>query len=917
MESGSKLAHYEILSPLGKGGMGEVWRARDTKLGREVAIKSLPEEFANDADRVARFRREAHLLASLNHPNIAAIHGFEEDDGTHFLVLELVEGDTLADRLKRGAIQVEESLKLALQVTEALEAAHEKGVIHRDLKPANIKITPDGKVKVLDFGLAKAFGGDEAGVSVSNSPTLSMAATQQGIILGTAAYMSPEQARGNAADLRSDIWAFGCVLFEMLTGRQTFEGGTVSDIMAGVLAKAPLWSSLPANLHPRIRFLLERCLEKESKDRCQSIAEARADVQKALAEPGVALTQPVAEVAQARPQLKLPWVATVLLTAIVVGLAAWNLKPLPAGRMSQFEFIPPASAPLFMSNAQSDLAISPDGTRIVYPATGDRNLHLRALDQIEPVELTNLGQILNGPFFSPDGTQVGFTVNPENSLRRVSIQGGPPQTIVADIGSGLRGASWGPDNTIVFATNTGGGLMRVAAVGGEPTALTTADQSEGSLEHWWPEVLPDGRAVLFTAWSGSDETSQIVVLNLETGEQEILVSGGTSPRYLSTGHILYATAGSLWAVPFNIDDLEVTGDSVPVLENLSTKPTGAANFSVSEDGVLVYVPDAGTVAAAPNAFLEWVDRNGVREPLPVPPRPYRQPQLSPDGTRLAVQTTDANGESDIWVYDLNGSTQMRQMTGEGNNMIPIWTPDGERLMFSSDRDGEERIYWQLADLSGVAEPLTPLDERLRQIPSSWTPDGRTLSFTKRGGSVQSVWTLSLDEGGEPELFVSGGAEGNQSGASAFSPDVQWLVYRNMPGEQLFMQPFPATGTEIRVTQETGSAPMWSRDGSELFYRRGIATLGGASAAEQGVRSSELVAVDITLDATPRLSNERVLPVEGFMVFVRSRDYDITPDGERFLMVFPAGQTEASEPVRPQINIVLNWFEELKERVPVP
>ena len=369
MESGTKLGHYTISSLIGKGGMGEVYQAKDETLGRQVAIKVLPKEFAQDAERVARFRREAQLLASLNHPNIAAIHGLEETDGKHFLVLELVEGDTLADRLRRGAIPVEESLKLALQITEALEAAHEKGVIHRDLKPANIKLTPDGKVKVLDFGLAKAFAGDGSEVDVANSPTLSMQATQQGIILGTAAYMSPEQARGNDADLRSDIWAFGCVLFEMLTGRQTFEGGTVSDIMAGVLAKEPKWSSLPANLHPRIRFLLERCLEKEAKDRCQGVAEARAYIQKALVEPGVGLTQPLADVVRAKPQSKLPWVAAIVLALIVGGVAVWLLKPLVLPTVSRSAFLLPDGQD-FRREARPVLTFSTDGSKFAYNATG-------------------------------------------------------------------------------------------------------------------------------------------------------------------------------------------------------------------------------------------------------------------------------------------------------------------------------------------------------------------------------------------------------------------------------------------------------------------------------------------------------------------------------------------------------------------
>ena len=531
MESGTKLGHYEILSLLGKGGMGEVWRARDTKLGREVAIKTLPEEFAKDADRLARFEREAKLLASLNHPNIAAIHGFEEDNGTHFLILELVEGDTLADRLKRGAVPVEESLKLALQIAEALEAAHEKCVIHRDLKPANIKVTPNDKVKVLDFGLAKAFEGDAADASVSNSPTLSMQATQQGIILGTAAYMSPEQARGENADQRADVWAFGVVLSEMLTGRGTFDGKTVSDVLAAVLAKEPHWDSLPHNLHPRLRQLLERCLAKESRSRYGAISDARVDIQTVLADPSGVLVQPVAEVVQApRQQMALWIVMTAILATVVAGLAVWTLQPSPAARLARFDFTPPANAPLEITGGRRDLAISPDGTRIVYTATSNRHLYIRELAQVEPTEVVDVDQARD-PFFSPDGSQVAFHVAGNDSLTRVSVLGGPPQTIVAEVGGSLLGASWGPDNTIVYSTTGSNGLMRVPAVGGEPEVLTTVELGGDVLDHVRPEMLPNGRAVLFTAWSGSDETSQIVALDLETRQQQVVIPGGNSPQY--------------------------------------------------------------------------------------------------------------------------------------------------------------------------------------------------------------------------------------------------------------------------------------------------------------------------------------------------------------------------------------------------
>ena len=507
--------------------MGEVWRARDTKLGREVAIKTLPEEFAKDADRLARFRREAQLLASLNHPNIAAIHGFEEDNGTHFLVLELVEGDTLADRWKRGAIPVEESLKLALQIAEALEAAHEKGVIHRDLKPANIKVTPDGKVKVLDFGLAKAFEGEAADASLSNSPTLSMAATQQGVILGTAAYMSPEQARGEVADRRADIWAFACVLFEILTGNKTWSGRTVTDVIAALVAREPEWNSLPPNLHPRIRFLLDRCLEKEQKDRCQGIAEVRVDIQKVLADPSGVLVEPVAEAVQAQPQSKLPWVAAIVLGMVVAGVAAWNLRPAPDPRpVSRSDYDLPESHVL-RNLGRAVVALSPDGSSFVYNTT--QGLYIRRMDELEARLIAGTEGELRNPFFSPDGQWVAFDA--AGQLQKIAISGGTP--VGLGPARGLNGASWGSDDMMLFGQPEG--IYRVSANGGTPELIIEEDEGE---RFDGPQLLRDDW-ILFTvgAGLGNWDNAQIVVQSLESGERKTLWTGSDA-RYVPTGHLV-------------------------------------------------------------------------------------------------------------------------------------------------------------------------------------------------------------------------------------------------------------------------------------------------------------------------------------------------------------------------------------------
>ncbi len=886
---GQTLGSYEILSPLGKGGMGEVWRARDQKLGREIAIKTLPEEFAKDEERLARFEREAKLLASLNHPNIAAIYGLEEHEGTRFLVLELVEGDTLADQLKRGAIPVEESLQLALQIAEALEAAHEKGVIHRDLKPANIKVTPDDKIKVLDFGLAKALMGDGADVSLSHSPTLSIQATAQGVILGTAAYMSPEQARGQEVDKRADVWAFGVVLFEMLTGRGTFDGGTVSDVLAGVLAKEPHWNTLPSNLHPRIRLLLERCLEKEARDRYHDIADVRVDIQTVLADPSGVLVQPVDEGVQAAPQSKLPWVAAIIF-GIVAGVAGWSLKPNLPGPVSRFSHVLPEGQQ-FTNTNRTVVALSPDGSRMVYVA--NQQLYVRAMDTLDSSPIPGTDENPTAPFFSPDGQWIGYWSQVDRQLKKIALGGGAP-VVLTDIGNPYGAPQWSADDTIVWSQATG--VMRASVNGGTPELLIAASGEIIIL----PQILRDGDSVLFHV--GTSTAGEIAVQSLESGDRKVLFPG-THPRYVPTGHLVYNVDGVLFAVPFDIDSLEATGGPVSLVEGIQTVPT---QYAVSDSGSLAYVP-AGS--AVNDWILALVDLSGLVEPLNVPPNQYRSPSLSPDGRQLAVETTGELG-SNIWVYDLSETAAIRQLTQSGDNTRPIWTPDGERVTFTSDREGTSSIYWQRADGSSIAERLTTAEEGTEHSPESWSPDGRTLSVARATGDNRGIWTLSLDAGAQLEQFHDL-PESLESG-SRFSPDGRWLAYHS--GEsfielELYAQPFPATGVIHRITQEGGARPVWSPDGRQLFYRR---TFLEAAVAPR------LMTVDIATDPRFIFSNERTLPIEGFLlVSTQDWDYDITPEGDRFVMLFPVDQTDSAQPTGPQINVVLNWLEELAERAPVP
>jgi len=537
-EIGQSLLHYSIVEKIGKGGMGEVYRAKDSKLGREVAIKVLPEEFSRDADRVARFQREAKLLASLNHPNIAAIHGLEESGGTQFLVLELVEGETLADQIKRGPIPVVESLKLALQIAEALEAAHEKGIIHRDLKPANIKVTPEVKVKVLDFGLAKAFAGEQVELNLSNSPTLSDMATQQGVILGTAAYMSPEQARGKVVDRRADIWAFGCVLYEMLTGRVAFQGEDVSEILASVIKADVKLDLLPANIHPRVHEVIIRCLQKDLKRRYSSIADARYEIEQALADPGGVLVQPVTSAKhKRRPRLAIPWVvAAVVAAAIIAGVAGWMLKQPEPRQVIRSEYYLPEGQQ-FYNTSYPQLAVSPDGRQFVHVTA--KGLYLRSLDEFgaKPIIGTETNPV--NPFFSPDGQWIGYFSAADRKLKKIGINGGAPVTICD--ASLLIGASWGEEDRIVFA-EYGTGIAGVSANGGTPELLV-----KGMFFH--PQLLPDGKSLLFT--QGSAPPYKIFVRSFQSGESRELFAGDNA-RYIPTGHIVYALGNNLFAVPFDL-----------------------------------------------------------------------------------------------------------------------------------------------------------------------------------------------------------------------------------------------------------------------------------------------------------------------------------------------------------------------------
>ncbi|HEY7673113.1 MAG TPA: protein kinase [Gammaproteobacteria bacterium] len=910
---GQTLGHYEVTGSLGKGGMGEVWRARDTKLGREVAIKTLPRDLAQDADRLIRFEREAKALAALNHANIAAVYGLDEHDGTRFVAMELVEGETLAKRLEGGALPVEDALRLGLQIAQALEAAHEKGIVHRDLKPANVMVTRDGQIKVLDFGLAKAFAGDPNAATPAHSPALSLAMTQQGLILGTAAYMSPEQASGQATDQRADVWAFGIVLFEMLTGLPVFTGESVPHILAGILRTDPDWNRLPKNLHPRLRLLLERCLEKKPRDRYHSIADARVDIEKILADPTGAKHSFAAPAAQAAAP-RWPWLAGGLAAAVVGATLAWMLKPaavVAPPPVVRFDFA--LNEGQTMRNPGRDvIAISPDGTQIVYNAND--GLYLRAVGETEARRIPGTEQVLTNPFFSPDGEWIGFWDAPASQLKKIRTAGG--SAVVLTGAGNPQGASWHPDGSkIVYGQPEG--LFEISANGGTPTLLIPAS---GPL--WDPQYLPNG-AILF--WRATGPTTGDIVAQVPGQDAHVLFPGERA-IYVPTGHLIVtdpaAAPTALFARTFDLNTFEV-GGPVPVAENATVR-NNKTHYAVAVGGTLAYVygSDLGSAVVLPDLALAVVSRDGTRRSLGAPLRPYRNPRVSPDGTRVAVEILDADGGGgSIWIYDLAGDTDIRRLTqvNEGTNLRPLWTLDGARIAFASDRDGPSSIYWQDADGRGPAERLTTADEDTFHLPESWAPDG-TLSFAVVNSSLGAgaggwgLYTRSPD--GESSVFYD--LEGTNQWSSAFSPDGRWLAYTSVeePSNggvdfRVFVERYPKTGERYELAVDGALNPIWSRDGTEIFYRRGITN------APRVLNSVKILATEPRF----RFTTASSVAIEGFLNHQNYRDFDLLPDGSGWIMLLPAdaegalAATPAQPPAPDRIYVVLNWFEELKRRAP--
>jgi len=858
---GQTLSHFRVIEKIGQGGMGEVYRAEDTNLSREVAIKVLPEQFTQDPQRLARFEREAKLLASLNHPNIAAIHSFEHSDDVHFLVLELVPGETLQERVAKGPLPVEEALEICRQIAEGVEAAHEKGVIHRDLKPANVKVTPEGKVKILDFGLAKAFEDETPVTDISQSPTLTEEMTRAGVILGTAAYMSPEQAKGKPVDKRADIFAFGAVLYELLTGKRA-------------------WIALPESTPWRIRDLLRKCLTKDVHDRMDGIANVRIDMKLALAEPTAVSPMGVGGAAQpSRWKVAIPWSVALLMGVIAISIAFWSSRQSTSPPLTKFVIGPalPASSARFSGN----LAVSADGRNVLYRTNTVKGvqLYLRSLDDLVERPIPGTEGALS-PFFSPDGKSVGFFSG--TKLKKVSLAGGSPISLCDAFGRVVSG-SWSADDTIVFTAShdSGTALFRVSASGGEPDRLATPDLDKGEIGYYQPHILPGEKTVLFTINSSPNDL-QVAALSLETGEQKTLIEDGRQVIYVETGHLIYEQnrTGNLMAVLFDLETLEVTSSPVPVLQGVR-QSLGNVDFALSDQGTLVYVPTSA------DSRLAWVNRDGRTQPVTEIQRSFSAPRLSPDGTRLSVSVSDEAGVNNIWIYEIARDI-LTPFTVEGGGRA-IWSPDGQQLIFASNRAGAgTNLFWMPIDGGAEAKQLTTGEKS--QFPTSWSPNG-LVAYVKIIRPHADIMVLPFEGERETETVLA--TQFDERNA-VFSPNGRWLAFTSDRSGQteVYVKPYPGQGGIVQISTDGGLEPVWAQSGKELFYRTG----------------DQMMVVSVQTDTTFKAEKPRLL-FEGSYRYNSTgvtSNYDVTADGQQFVMV----KEETS-----QIIVVQNWSEELKRLVP--
>lgn len=879
--------------------MGEVYRATDTKLHRDVALKFLPEQFTSDHDRMERFQREAHVLASLNHTHIATIYGLEESQGTRALAMELVVGPTLADRVAQGSMSIDETLAIAKQIAEALEYAHEHGIIHRDLKPANIKLTQEGQVKVLDFGLAKAMSDDARASLLSNSPTLSLAATQAGVILGTAAYMSPEQAKGKTVDRRADIWSFGVVVFEMLTGRTMYSGETVSETMAQVMMKEPEWDALPATTPRRLRTLLRRCLVKDPRNRMRDIGDVRIALEEVIAQPEEQATlQPAAGPQTPRWTRWAPW-GIAAVTALIAGFALWTTRNAPTSTQPPMRLTANLGVDgTLLTGVGAAAFLSPDGKLLAFVASKaagqPAQLYLRRLDQLQasPVGGT-LGA--RNAFFSPDGQWIAFFA--EGKLKKVSISGGAAVTL--SDAEDDRGGTWADDGSIVFTPTTRAGLFRVSSGGGKAEPLTKLDPAASEITHRWPRAVRGSNGVLFiaSAISNNYEDATIMARSLKTGEQKIVHRGGYYPQYLSSGHFVYVHQGTLFAALFDPNRLELSSQPVPVLEGvMSTGNNGASQWAASDTGTLVYLAGGNTTGGL---SLHWMGRDAKTEPLRATLAGYLYPRFSPDGKRIAFEIIDQ--QYDIWVYEWLRDTITRLTFDQTQDARPVWTPDGRRIAFASQRADKAtfNLYWLKAD-GGDAQRLT--ESKNTQFPNSWHPTGKFLAFSEnQPKTATDIMVLPIDgsdaAGWKPGTAQAFLATQFTERDPIFSPDGQWLAYTSNESGQskIYVRPFPIRDGKWQISTAGGDHATWSRNGKELFYK----TL------DQRIMSITYKTEGDSFRADkPQLWSEGQFTDRG-----TARNYDLHPDGQRFA-VLKTPQTQDQTRLD-KATLIFNFFDELR------
>ena len=890
--TGRTLGRFHVTARLGAGGMGEVYRARDTRLGRDVAIKVLPPAFTADPERIARFDREARLLASLSHPRIAAVHEVGSEEGVHFLVLELAEGETLAARLERGPLQLAEALAVALQLAEALEAAHERGIVHRDLKPANVVLGPEGAVKVLDFGLAKALAADGSGsgaAELAQSPTLTYQATIAGTLLGTAAYMSPEQAKGKPVDQRADLWALGVVLLEMLTGRPTFRQETVSETLAAVLRAEIDLADLPAGTPEALRRLLRRCLARDPRQRLHHAADARLEIEEALAA-GAGAAGPASVT---RPVRRGPWLAAAVLAVALAGLGGWLAGRREPSRAESIRapLALPAGYELTL-RIHPAVAISGDGRRQVFVAHGTDGIDMLVARDLgtEDARILAGTEDAHAPFFSPDGEWLGYFAAGE--LRRVPFAGGPSERLTAGLGQD-RGGAWSPDGTIVLSPNVDSALYRMPANGGDPAPLTELDTGRGERSHRWPSVLEDGSAVVFTSDTldtpQSYDDARIEVVSIPSGRRKVLVERATG-GVVAAGHLVFGRGDSLFAAPFDADRLELTATPRLVHREVAAGiTTGAVHFAVSRTGSLLYFP--GTASRAPRQPV-WVNADGSTAPTAVPPGAYVHLALAPDGRRVAL-TEVGEHRNDLWLTDLERGTRSR-LTFEGGTS-PTWTPDGRRIAFQRSESAAfvpeftRVLFWKAADGSGGEQVIWSSDTMLS--PNAFTPDGTTLivhRYTPDGSA--DLWRVPVAGGGEPTPLIT---DPRFQHAAELSPDGKWIAYTSDESGryEIYVRPFPGLVGKWQVSSGDGVEPHWARDGRALYFRN----------------RRELLRVPVERGAAFSAGPaERVaaLPTEGN----NPRTFAVAPDGRILLLQVLRSPTRGRMPV-----LVTGWGEELAGR----